>query len=669
MTPRERGQDVLRDTEPKPPREWLMADGVGGFSYGGSTSVPERRAHAWLHALDAQGVLTTVLLGLEERARTEEGLFHLAEWPGREAGESLATIESFHADPWPTWRIRAGGLLLERSIIAIHDHHAIAVTYRHVEGPHARLRLSPLVVARDPHGVQRENPGIGVLAQGIPGRVRVETRAGGPTLTLWHQGSFLPNRLWRRAIDHALEARRSREDAVVPGHLDGDLRPGGGFHVVISTEETLFRALATEGRLGAPPPSTLAACVAALLLGEQGRRGVSRSAAQRGADFTARQAAAAHGDATLARRPSPLIEPSDAWTTTLAWAVQQGLARRGDRLTLTDPLPPASEDGARSLGALPGLISIRAFEPVRDVLQGVIAYLDDGVAPSGFDGKGSPRHDSAEPSLWAIHAAELEARRSEESDWIRDLYPALESVLHYYRGGTRAGIRVDGDGLLQVGNEGVKPAALNALWYHALVAMAQLARQLGRKENAAFYLAWARQHGQSFNERFWNEPEGALFTAITKDGPVPGIEPDHLLALSLTPPLLAPERAGRLLERIERDLFTPLGLRPEPGATRVAPAWLGAFHATYLRVHERSGEAQSTVRGWIETLSTRLETVAPDHVPAAFEWPAARRSAPRAAALPIEEALPIGASPLAAAELLRVWIEEVAHTPEPAGVA
>src|SRR5262245_7231803 len=669
MTPRERGQDVQRASDSKPILEWLVANGAGGFAHGGSTGVPERRAHAWLHAADAHGALTTVLLGLEERVRTEEGLFHLAEWPGREAEESVATIESFHVDPWPTWRIRAGGLLVERALIVIHGHQAIAVTYRHLEGPHARLRLSPLVVSRDPHTAQRENPGVGVLAQGIPGRVRVDTRAGGPTLTLWHQGSFLPNRLWRRGIEHPLESRRSREDAVVPGHLDGDLRPGGGIHVVISTEETLFRALATEGRLGAPPPSTLAACVAALLLGEQGRRGVTRSAAQRGADFTARQAAAAHGDATLARRTSPLIEPGDNWNTSLAWAAEQGHARRDGRLTVLDPLPDGIEHGARALATLPGLISIRAFEPARDVLQGMIAHLDDGVAPSGFDAKGSPRHDAAEPSLWAIHAAELLARRSEQSDWIRDLYPSLESILNYYRGGTRAGIRVDGDGLLQVGEEGVKPAALNALWYHALVAMAQLARSLGRKENSAFYLAWARQHGQSFNEQLWNESEGALFRAIHSDGGQLGLEPAQLLAISLTPPLLAPERASRLLERIERDLFTPLGLKPEPGAVQVDPAWLGAFFATWLRLHERSAEAQATVRGWIETLRARLVTVAPDHIPAGFEWPAARRSERRLDALPLEDALPFGASPLAAAELLRVWIEEIAHTPEPAGVA
>jgi len=132
--------------------------------------------------------------------------------------------------------------------------------------------------------------------------------------------------------------------------------------------------------------------------------------------------------------------------------------------------------------------------------------------------------------------------------------------------------------------------------------------------------------------------------------------------------LLAPERARRLLDRMERELFTPLGLRPEPGATRVDPAWLGAFYASYLRLHERSVDAQSTVRGWIETLRTRLEVTTPGHVPAAFEWPA--RRAPRGEDMhALGEAAPVGASPLAAAELLRVWVEKMAHAPEPAGVA
>ena len=70
-------------------------------------------------------------------------------------------------------------------------------------------------------------------------------------------------------------------------------------------------------------------------------------------------------------------------------------------------------------------------------------------------------------------------------------WPALEGVLQHLRAGSRHGVHCDRDGLLWAGEgaEARAHAGTNALWYHALVAMAQLGKLLGRRENAAFYLA------------------------------------------------------------------------------------------------------------------------------------------------------------------------------------
>src|SRR5439155_1267540 len=86
----------------------------------------------------------------------------------------------------------------------------------------------------------------------------------------------------------------------VPGYLECVLAQGGAFHVVAATESDLFRALAVEGRLGAPPPRTLAECVEMLARAERERSARWRRAAVAGADFTARQAATAHGARALA---------------------------------------------------------------------------------------------------------------------------------------------------------------------------------------------------------------------------------------------------------------------------------------------------------------------------------------------------------------------------------
>jgi hypothetical protein len=141
---------------------------------------------------------------------------------------------------------------------------------------------------------------------------------------------------------------------------------------------------------------------------------------------------------------------------------------------------------------------------------------------------------------------------------------------------------------------------------------------------------------------------------------VRGLRPEHLLAVSLTPAVLPPERAARLVDLVEQELFTPLGLKPEADAVHVEPLWLGTFLAAYLRAKGRSPEAHARARGWLGTLRGRLDECTSGHVPALFDWPG-RRTRRSSTLPPVEEARPRGASPLAAAELQRAWIEEVAH--------
>ena len=642
--------------------EWRIANAAGSFAHGPAAGPPTRREHAWLHAW-SEGRATTMLLGLEEQLHAAGQAYSLSERSAEDAPqEKLAEIESFTSEPFPCWRLRCGELLLERSLFLISGQQAVAVRYRHLAGPPARLRLGPLVVARDPDQVQHETSEMRGLASGIPGRVRIETVPGRPTLTLWHNGTFLPARLWRRGIAYASDAHPAeREDAFVPGTIDCPLPPQSAAHLVAATDDSLFRDLAVDGRLGSPPPATLADCVSTLERFERTRHREFAAATGRGLTVTARQAAAAHEETLSAE---DFLAPDEPWNARLVRGLGAGLARRGGRITVL--AANGVEDGADALRAVPGLVAAQAFEVVRGMLSGFLGYADDGATPSGFGPQGAPQYEDPTAALWLLIDAELLTRRSEDPAWARVSLGPLESIPQHLRAGSRYGVRADADGLLQIaGDPPIKPLVLNTLWYYALIAMTQLARLGGRKESAAFYLAWARQHGQSFNEQFWDEESGALFEEIAGGHPRAALSPHQLLALAFAPPLLAPQRAERLLDRVERELFTPLGLRPHPGAAHVETAWLGAFHSACLRVRGRSAEVQHVVRSRLESLSACLDRVAADHVPAAFT-PPAKKGGKRAANEPFERWVPAGASAVAAAELLRLWVEDVAH---PAGSA
>ncbi len=663
------GQDVLHDPRAALAHGWTLGNGVGSSASGSALGATARRDHVWLAAAGPHGRLTALLLGAEERVLTLEGTFELAcalGPDGQPRGEGARHLESFRLDPWPVWRFRCGALVFERALALIAGHHAVAVSWRHLEGPDARITVTPLVAARDLHGLQRVDADLRGAAQGVPGRVRIETVPGRPVLTLWHNGAFIPARVWRRGLlrpDDALRAA-AVEDAFVPGYVEGALAPAQPFHLVGSSEDDLFRALAREDRLGTPPPRTLAGCVEHLEQGERARRAAGKAAALEGADFTARQASAAHGDRGLvvARRSEPLVDADDPWVEPLTLSLLAGLARRGDRLTVLAALPGGAERGSDTLRAAVALVSLRAFEPAREVLTCAVEYLNEGLVPATFDpADGTPRYGDPEPALWLVRAAELYVRRTEDTTFLREvLYPGLESVMQFYRAGTRHGIRVDADGLLTAGEEAAatKRADVNALWSHALIAMAQLARVAGRRESGAFYLAWAREHQRAFAERFWDEEAGCLFEAIGPRGPESGLSPSQVLAAALAPPLLTPERARRLMARVERELFTPWGLRAAPGERAVSTAWLGGFFTAWLRAHERSAAAEARARGWLATLHGAMERCG-GHLPERFELE------PRGPHAPRPRSAGDGASMLAAAELLRAWIEEFDHAGEP----
>ena len=656
------GQDVLRAAA----REWLLTDGAGGSALGTADGVATRRTHALLHVPDAIGV-TTLLLGFDQRLLVERDTFLWFAPEEELAAESAraGTIEEFVDRPWPRWRIACGEATLECSLFLLDGHHALAASWRHVQGPAGRLRLGPRIVARSGSELQRETPEMRGVARGIPGRVRIETLEGQPDLTLWYNGTFLPIRQWRRGIrypDDPPSKPAALEDAFIPGFIDCRLAAGEAVHVVVARDEALFRTLAVEGRLGTPPPSTLSECVRQLEQREVARQRQLESVARRGAEETVREA-------TAARRPEPAatrVAPGDdRWTGRLSRALHRSLVNRAGRPTLIDGFPAATESAARTLRALPAVIALRQFDVARAILRGYLDALDDGLVPAGFGPDGRPHYGDPAASLWLVSAAELLARRSEDADWAQRVMAPLESILHFYRNGSSLGPRVDKDGLLAVqrGDQSEKPALLNVLWYHALVAMAQLARFTGRKEGAAFYLAWARQHGTSFNDRLWDEEGDCLYRMVDDRGPQPGLDREQAIALALTPSILPPERATRLLARLDRELVTPWGLRATPAATKVETDGLPGFYSALLRLRGRDPETLERVLGGLEALGLKLDQCALDDVPRLIPL---AEPAERPARKPARKtAEPAGMSMVAAAELLRLWIEDLDHAREP----
>jgi hypothetical protein len=701
------GQDALAALLHGSARTWRLSDGRGALSRGTASGAATRRGHALLAAplVGPRAELPAVsLLRFDDRVTPDEGpafeltpAFVLA---GRgDATPQLAvraglppTLESFREQPWPRWRFRGDGWLIEREYRLIEGHAALLASWRLLAGGPVRLHVAPLLVARSLAGLQSETPEFRGAVTGIPGRVRCVTVEGYAPVTLWHGGAFMPARAWQRGLAYPYDgaetadaaedpeagAATPSEDAFLPGWIQSALTaPGAALHVVASPEEHLFRALATESRLGVPPARTLADCLAVLDLAEGERRDAWYTSALEGAACTARLAAVAHAGRSATDEPTASGRPGGAtaagaassesaagpagaaraagvperahdvsrpeFVASLAARLHDALHERADRTAVLTDAALAEERGPEALRVAAGLVTLRAFASVRDIARGYLAYLDEGLAPERFDAEGLPHYGTPEASLWLVHVLDLLARRDAESEETRTFladgaYRSLEGVLQHLRAGSRHGVRCDRDGFLWAGegDAACSRADLNALWYHALVAMSQLAKRAKRRENAAFYMAWARELQRAYVDRFWDDAGSCLFSETSEGGMLRGATPSQLYALSLPPMLLPPELGVRLVDTLTRELFTPRGLRPRPGDGTPEPAWLGPWASAMLRAHARDPHS------------------------------AARVHAALAGYADLGEADAAELTPRGAADLLRAWIEEVDHTLAPA---
>jgi len=226
------------------------------------------------------------------------------------------------------------------------------------------------------------------------------------------------------------------------------------------------------------------------------------------------------------------------------------------------------------------------------------------------DGGGTPEYNSVDASLWYVIACHefLEATGNLPAD-IAILQPAMDAILDGYSRGTRFGIRADADGLLACGEPGVqltwmdakvgdwvvtprigKPVEVQALWLNALWA--------GARRNPRWQ-APLDQGTAAFSARFWNAERAGLFDVLDCDHHAgtndPSIRPNQIFAVGGLPLCLLPaEKARAVVDLVERELLTPLGLRSlAPGEPAYRPRYEGG-------VVERDGSYhQGTVWPWL----------------------------------------------------------------------
>ena len=145
-------------------------------------------------------------------------------------------------------------------------------------------------------------------------------------------------------------------------------------------------------------------------------------------------------------------------------------------------------------------ITTRQFETAKSILRTFASYCRDGLMPNLFpEGKDEPQYNTADAALLYIQAVYLYVQKSDDMDFLEEIWPVMEEIIRCYKNGTSYGIRMDTDGLLFAGQDldqvtwmdvrigeilptprHGKPVEINAYWYNALCIMDVFAKRLQR---------------------------------------------------------------------------------------------------------------------------------------------------------------------------------------------
>jgi len=644
-------------------REWLETNGLGGFASSTIVGLNTRRYHGLLVAALRPPVERFVLLSkLEETLFIDGQAFELSanRYPGVVHPQGFRYLKQFRLDPFPVFTYEVEGIEIEKSLFMLHGENATVVQYHlkknnHPERPNSlSLEIRPLIAFRDYHSSTHENGTINSGVREQPGQATVTPYNGLPALCFSHSATEVrKSGEWYRNFEYEAEQERGldfHEDLFNPLILCFDLKQRRQAAIIASTQQ----------------------------------HDAERAMEYRQSEITRRRNLVA----------STHLE--DPFAQDLVSAADQYIVSRGDQKTVIAGYHWFSDWGRDTMIALPGLtLPTGKYDVAKSILRTFARHVDQGMLPNRFPDAGeTPEYNTVDATLWFFEAARAYLAYSGDLEFVRnELYPVFTDIINWHVRGTRFGIKGGTSGLLSSGEQGVqltwmdakvgdwvvtprrgKPVEIQSLWYNALCIMENLAQQFGDDPAVKRYRNMATVASWSFNRLFWNEKTGCLYDVTNGAPPDSSIRPNQIFAVSLPYSMLSPERAQRVVERVQEHLLTPFGLRSlspndpqyrghytggareRDGAYHQGTVWpwlMGPFITAYMKVNQYSEAARTQAAAWVEPLKNHLQDAGLGHISEIFEGDAPHR--------------PCGciAQAWSVAEVLRAYVEDVCQLRTP----
>jgi predicted glycogen debranching enzyme len=587
--------------------EWLVTNGIGGYSSSSIAGVATRRYHGILVAALPNPLGRMVMLNHVGETISAGGTSTMLNGEERVGGKIDADVAATIAEVrleggLPVWEYHVDGLKIEKRIIMPHKQNTVYLSYRLLTGPpSATLTLQPAVHFRgyeDRVDTERFAPmakTYAFTARDDLHEISVDDDI--PPLRFLIEGArktaFVADP--RTISENLYPVEESRGYEFVgalwtPGRFEVEMGRGECVTLVASCEaEDVMRALDADEAV---------ACER-----ERRRRLVDSSLPQVQDETGAELVLAA--DQFIITPKGRIVDATRAY------------AMGNEIRTVIAGYHWFTDWGRDTMISLEGLTLITGRErEAAFILRTFAHYVRDGLIPNMFpDGSNHGLYHTADATLWFFHAVEAYVRRTGDQTTLTHLLPTMLDIVKHHVEGTHYGIGVDpADGLLRQGAEGYqltwmdakvdgwvvtprrgKAVEINALWYNALRLLEGWLEEVRGDGAGAEVAARAQRVYASFNERFWNSRTGFLFDIVDGDpAEEPLCRPNQIFAISLDHPVLERGCWEPVLDVVQERLLTPVGLRSlAPGEPNFKSRYFGDLRARDAAYH------QGTVWMWL----------------------------------------------------------------------
>jgi predicted glycogen debranching enzyme len=570
---------VLQDFANASQHEWLETNGLGGWASSSITGAHTRRYHGLLVAAIMPPAERLVLLSkLDETIVLKDKRIELGSnlYPGKIVSpDGYKHLDIFTKELFPEWIYEADGIRLKKTIGMIHGENTVGIIYDVIKADSLfTLELLPLMAARDYHSLNREGPHMhwdanftdGVFHNQPDGKTDLFIQVPG--------SSYEHTPRWFNHFQYSIEQYRGldfTEDLFNHGIFSIELEQGDSIGIIISTEDPAGRNVH---------------------------------------DLLAKE--------SLRRQQLLNCQPDDETFRQLVLAADQFIVKRDENLkTIIAGYHWFTDWGRDTMISLPGLcLSTGRFDDAKKIIAAFAKSVSQGMLPNRFQDNGEePEYNNVDGTLWYFIAVYKYLQATGDKDFVlNEILPVLKEIIDSHYRGTRYNIHVDNDGLLYAGEAGQqltwmdakigtwvvtprigKPVEIQALWYNTLKIFAELLQCNGQQHDAFVVNVSAEKAKDSFTRQFWYEQGNYLYDNIDENGKRDAtLRPNQLFTISLPFTLIEDEKANAVLDIVEKQLYTPVGLRS-----------LSKTNSSYIPVyrgdqwHRDSAYHQGTVWSWL----------------------------------------------------------------------